>query len=116
MTAIQGLRLKLVAEVDFRKSEVTNWTELAKKGMIARHLGENEVVLLVNKKRTQIVFVSAAKAWPGRKHAISIVHSRRLRITSGGSWNPLMLNNYAEEVGISLIGLKRFEDYYEELK
>jgi hypothetical protein len=96
------MRLKLVAEVDFRKSEVTNWALLAQKGQV-KHVSSNEVVCLVNKKRTQIVFVSAAKVVEGARHReINIVHSRRLRITSGGSWNPLMLSNYASEVGIEL--------------
>jgi len=42
-----------------------------------------------------------------------VVDSRRLRI-SGGAWSPLMLQNYANAVGLNLVGIKRFEQLYDE--
>ena len=44
---------------------------------------------------------------------VQVLSSRRLRIST--KWNPLMLANYAERVGLKLEGLKRFETYYQEL-
>jgi hypothetical protein len=42
----------------------------------------------------------------------------RILTASGGKsvWNPLMLKDYAEEQGIDLDGLKKFEEYYKKLR
>ena len=41
-----------------------------------------------------------------------VLSSQLYRILGGGTWNPHMLQNYANEVGIVLEGIPRFEKYY----
>lgn len=107
------LRLKFIAEADFRKSEATIWQEKAAAGELPP-LRPGEVVCFISTNRRQIVFVQAPREW----HTASsldcqVFASRRLRLTRGG-WNPLMLKNYAEEVGLVLDGLRRFEEHFRE--
>ena len=40
-----------------------------------------------------------------------VIDTRRWRI-EGGSWSPLMLQNYANDVGIDLVGFRRLEQQY----
>ena len=105
------LRLKLVVTADFRKTEQTNWIELEAAGEIPKNLKPGDVVCMVSSSRNQVVFV-----FPPYEHAhdgkvIRVINSRRLRI-SGGAWNPLMLQNYAADVGLRLSGITRFEEHF----
>lgn len=111
------MRLKYIAHADFRKSERTNFLELKKLKKLPA-LGKEDVVLLVSLSENQCVFVYGFVSYDtecvdGRERHVEICRSERLRIT-GSRWNPLMIRNYAERVGISIDGLKRFEDYYKE--
>jgi len=111
------MRLKYIAHADFRKSERTNFLELKKARKLPK-LGKGDVVLLVSLSENQCVFVYGFTAFDaecndGRERHVEICRSERLRIT-GSRWNPLMIRNYAERVGIKIDGLKRFEDYYKD--
>lgn len=109
------MRLKYIETVDFRKSEATNFFEQSKKQKWS--LKSGEVVCFVSGRGNQIVFVHPAEVndFVGSAKARGmIIRSERLRLTSG-SWNPLMLANYAKEMGIELEGIKRFEEHYKAL-
>jgi hypothetical protein len=121
MTDPKLMRLKLIAQVDFRKNEHTNYLEqaLAKQGKKSRKkfaLKPGEVVCLVSSSGNQIVFVynpgSVTDGHADFSVERKVLHSERLRLTSGGRWNPMMLANYAREVGIKLEGIKSFEEHY----
>lgn len=114
MSNLRTLRLRLIALVDFRKSELTNFNEVSAPAHIR---ATNDCVMLVNKQGTQLVFVygfsnvtdSREPAEGAQTH--QVLHSERLRLTSG-RWNPLMLANYAQRAGIELEGIRRFEEHY----
>jgi len=106
------MRLKYIERADFRKSELTNFFALKR-----RSLKPGEVACLVSSTGLQIVFVYA----PGHVHGgpedpdREVLRSEKLRLTSGGRWNPMMLGNYAQQVGLDLEGIKLFEVHYERL-
>ena len=107
------LRLKLIVEADFRKTEATNWQEKAAAGELPP-LKAGEVVCFVSGNRSQVVFVQAPTDFHTAGGLDAKVYaSRRLRLDRG-AWNPLMLADYAEQVGLRLDGLKKFKEHYEE--
>lgn len=112
------MRLKHIAKVDFRKSEATNFDTFrrarATKAVVAS-LGAGDLIMFINMSEDQLVFIHGFDTVSDGKQTLRVLSSRRLRI-SGGRWNPLRLANYAEEVGLQLDGLKRFEDYYKRLR
>ena len=111
---MRDLRLKLVAHVDFRKSEETNFLELQKAGKLPP-LRKGDGVLLISKSNNQLVFVEKidefnTETTGGRIVKARVCASQRFRIR-GTTWNPLMLQNYAERAGFKIPGIKRFEWY-----
>ncbi len=112
------VRLRRVARGDFRTSEHTMLMSLQPH---ERKLRGNDCVCFISGTGNQVVFVYAMKS-AGETRAtskyearpIEIVTSVRLRLTAG-SWNPLMLQNYAADAGLELEGLKRFEEHYSNL-
>ena len=111
VSASRDVRLRKVVTADFRKNEATNWQLLEDEGEIPRGLKADDVICMLSHTQTQIVFVR-----PPYEHAINgkvikVTASQRLRI-AGGSWNPLLLANYAEDVGLRLVGLPKFEEHY----
>jgi hypothetical protein len=105
------LKLRLVYKTDFRKNESTNYEAAVKEHELT--LRGDDVVLLVSKAWNQLIFVWRPTEMEGARGPIRVVSSRRLRL-QGGSWNPLMLANYAGSVGLELNGLKLFESRYQE--
>jgi len=117
------MRLKYIAQVDFRKSEETNFLEhhVQKRGrkfFKRSALKPGEVACLIASSGKQIVFVynPGLVAENDGLDERSVLHSERLRLTNGGRWNPLMLGNYASQVGIQLEGIRLFEQHFEEMK
>jgi hypothetical protein len=114
---VRELRLKLIVEADFRKSEETNFLELKKSGKLPK-LRKGEGVLFISKSKNQLVFVEQIEqmevdaSYGGRVRLVKahICSSQRFRIR-GAKWNPLMLQNYAEHAGFKIPGIKRFESY-----
>jgi hypothetical protein len=102
----------IILDADFRKSELTNWTEYVKKNPIV--LGKNNTVCFVSGSGRQLVFIlHQTKILSKRGDERMLLDSRRLRI-DGGTWDPYMLQNYANEVDIELVGIKRFEQIIKE--
>ncbi len=118
---MQRIRLKAIKfDVDFRKSELTNYDSFRRSKLWPGELGTNEAFLFVSRGGNQLVWVlnvSSVEATHADKRGYldrRMIDSRRWRIEGGTSWNPMMLQNYANEVGLELIGFKRFETVYEE--
>jgi hypothetical protein len=113
---MQTLRLKLVADCNFQHNEADNFNEIIKKHKIDQ-LAPNEVVCLKSLGGAQMVFMYRPREielTSGRGTAM-VYRSVRLRLTRS-TWNPMMLQNYANEVDIQLEGLRRFEDALPHLK
>jgi len=105
------MRLRYIERADFRKSEQTNFVEVQRRQKL--ELGAKDVVMLISTKGNQLVFVHGFDQYQNGVTR-QILRSERLRLTSG-TWNPLMLANYAESVGIKIDGIKRFEEHYKAL-
>ena len=106
------MRLKLVREVDFRKNEATNWAaEVVKRQQLA--MKPNDVVCFFSQTRNQVLFVWRPDEIKIGKRRIeaTVYRSQRLRL-SNGTWDVLMLQDYAEKCGIHLDGIRRFEDFH----
>jgi hypothetical protein len=109
------IRLRAIKfDVDFRKNEWTNYNEFKRSRSFPGDLKANEAFLFVSKSGNQLIWIlniiDSYVVSEGRVNK-QIVDSRRWRITSSQTWDPLMLANYAIEVGIELIGIKKFEDH-----
>ena len=109
------MRLRMVATMPFSRSEATNFDSIRTqlKGL---KLDRNDVVAFVSMTGNQVLFVynpGEILIRPGLRH--EVLRSVRLRLRGRQEWNPLMLVNYAAEVGIQLEGLKKFEDHYAKL-
>lgn len=115
------MRLKYIAQADFRKSEQTNFLEhhVQKRGRKLEKrqaLKPGEVACLVASSGKQVVFVYNPDRVGDGEEERPVLHSERLRLTGGGRWDPLMLGNYARQVGIQLEGIRLFEQHFEEMR
>ena len=107
------LRLKGVILCSFQRSEVTNLKLFRKLPYYPGDLEANEAFLFVSKMGDQVMFLfrDPLVDLGGRRRRVIV--SQRLRL-EGGSWSPYMLQDYAHKLGLHLIGIKRFEQVYEE--
>ena len=107
------MRLRFVLTCHFGKSELTNFNAVLQKhpefgNPESKHkLKPDDVVLLVAMSGNQLVFLHGFDEFEGSK----ILRSTRFRVSGRGSWNPLMLADYAESVGIVLTGLQAYENH-----
>ena len=116
------LRLKLIATVNFTYSEAENFKDVMKKNP-GVHLGPGDVVLLQSQSGGQMVFMyrpvdlnfETMECAGARRGGATAYKSVRLRL-SRSTWNPLMLQDYANEVGLELEGLRRFAEIMGETK
>ena len=112
------MRLKKVFfDIDMRKSPETTYAELKKKKELPA-LRKGDGILLINKARTMMQFVFPPVEFDTFNHveravSVNISASQRFKI-KGSTWSPYMLANYASEVGIDLVGHKRFEWHFKE--
>lgn len=117
------LRLKGVITCSFVRSEATNLDLYRKSGHYPGPLKNGEAFLFISKSGNQIIFIfksiSLEVAGQHRRGDgttnRTVIDSRKLRL-DGGTWHPYMLQNYANAVGIDLIGLKRFEQIHDEMR
>lgn len=115
------MRLRYVETVSFARSELTNFLDIIRRrpeftrGNAA--LGKDDVIVLVSLQGNQLIFVAGFhvieySVRPGIKERdVNVLRSTRLRLPNGARWNPMMLADYAKEVGIELKGLKLYEEY-----
>jgi hypothetical protein len=109
------MRLRHVATVDFRKSELSNYVDIVREHAQLSKLGKEDVVLFLSRGMDQVIFVHGFSEVHGDKGKSLFIRSVRLRMIRGSTWNPLMIVNYAKQAGIQLKGLKTFEEHYKEL-
>ena len=110
------LRLKaIVPNTDFRKSEATIINGFKRSRSYPGDLNSGEAFLFLSKTGNQLLwfFNNGAEIEGFMQRVIQIIDSRKWRVT-GGIWHPFMLANYAEEAGIELVGIRRFEEIYDE--
>jgi hypothetical protein len=111
---MQRYNLKAIKfDVDFRSSEQSNYEYYRKKKHFPGPPGKHEVYLLVSKSGNQLIWILNVGEVGKNGSQREVFDSRRWRLRRG-SWSPHMLENYANAVGLSLVGFKRFEDSYAE--
>ena len=104
------VRLKEIYETSFARSEMTNYRLWRKE--TTRSLAAGEALCIVSKTGNQMVFVWKPKLITyGGSNAEAFL-SVRIRLDSTKWWDGRMLRNYANQVGLELVGLKRYEQYY----
>ena len=106
------LRLKGIVVCSFQRSEATNLDLYKKEGHFPGDLKKGEAYLVISKGLNQIIFVFPPVVLDEQDDR-SALDSRRLRL-DGGTWHPYMLQNYAESLGIHLVGIKSFEKILED--
>jgi hypothetical protein len=116
------LRLKGVITCSFGRSEASNLRLYRDSAKYPGDLRKGEAFLFISKGGNQVLFVfrpvelevsSRHRKGDGSKTR-EVIDSRRLRL-DGGTWHPYMLQNYANEVGIHLVGFRRFEEVHKSL-
>lgn len=115
---LRRVRIKQIVTGDFRKSPRTLFDELKRNRKL--YQGDpkpGDVYVFISSTRNQLVFITGERAvmnWPGSRHATEqmLLDYRGWRIENG-TLSPLMLENYANSVGLSL-GLKTLEEWHAE--
>lgn len=111
------LNLRLVASVDFRRGVPRHYDELRARKLF-RDIREDETILLISQTGQQLAFVFREVALPGghgHEDSRAIGHFR-IQLDKKRTWNPAMLSYYAEQAGIELAHVKRFEDHLAHLR
>jgi hypothetical protein len=109
------LRLKGVVQCSFQCSEATNLRLYRQTGYFPGELERGEAFLFVARGCNQVLFLFADQQVDFDGVPRQVIDSRRLRLGTG-VWDPHMLQNYANAVGLDLIGIKRFEQIHEAWK
>ena len=114
---LTNLRLKAVIQCSFIRSEATNLNLFRETAYFPGELADGEAFLFISLMGNQVIFVfrnpiNFEDDVDGT--ILQVVDSRRLRLDNG-FWNPHMLQNYAESVGLHLVGIKRFEQVHDEM-
>lgn len=115
------VRLRYIVRADFRKNEATLMEEVAKEIKQLR-LTKHDAVCMISGGGKILRFVFGFLEHDmvdARGNTVAgklqrILPSRTYRITAHGTFNPLMLANYAEAMGIELADIKKFESYVKE--
>jgi len=108
MSKMTKLRLKGVVQCSFARSEATNMRLYRQTGHFPGELERGEAYLFVAKGQNQVLFLFADVQVDFDGVSRQVIDSRKLRLAKG-TWSPYMLQNYANSVGLELVGIKRFE-------
>lgn len=107
--------LKEIYQASFNRSEMTNYRVWKKTKH--RELSNGEALCIVSMLGNQLVWVwkplviKAGMYETEREVFLSV----RIRIDSKSAWwEPGMLQHYAEQVGLNLVGLKTYAEYWDE--
>ncbi len=115
MTPLISITLAEINEAHFGRSEATMFDSLPKKTRDG--IQENTAVCFISRTGNQLCFVWRNKVVyrPDGSTVVPALMSAKLRLRTG-TWSPDMLANYASEVGLNLVGIKRFEQHYKEIQ
>lgn len=117
--AMVDINLRRVMFINFRESEATHWNRFAtEERKLARDFRKGDAVCFVSLQRDQHYFVYGTRDIDnGHGEQCQVLVSHKGRIQGGrGSWNGKMLANYAEQLGLRLLGRKKYEDALAEIE
>ena len=108
------MKLRLLAvfqDVDFRINELNNYESIRRKKHWQGDPKPGQGYLIISRSQDQLLWVLGySKGETTRGTPRHIIQTMRLRVR-GGRWNPLMLQNYANDVGLELVGIRRYEEH-----
>lgn len=111
------VRLRVIFfERAFMYTDVSHWDWAREQPTFPKGgLGSGDCLLFLSRGMNQLLFLwSPTNTEDTQRHGKrTIFRSIRLRI-EGGTWNPLMIQNYANEVGLEFVGLRNFREQYTE--
>lgn len=108
------VKLKAVVLCSFVKSELTNLREFQEHRSYPGDLKPGEVFLFLSRGGNQVIFIlDDTEVVNG--HAYPTVDSRRWRM-EGGTWDPMMMQEYAGKVKLHLKGIKSFKEGFEAMQ
>lgn len=109
------MKIREIVTGDFRRCEKTLFEEYCKFNRI-HMLRPGEVIVFLSQKQDQLLFVYGWTSVEDPDFVANrlVLRSARHRLMHG-TWNPLMLRNYANAAGLAIEGLRRFEDFYKDL-
>lgn len=113
---MQKIRLRAIRYgCDFRRNEWTLYQDFrADKARYPGELKPGEAFLFVSCTQDQLIwFLHADELERDGKTPLRFIDSRRWRL-QGTTWNPALLGNYAQAVGIELKGIRLFQDAFNE--
>jgi len=109
------IQLKEVVFANFGKSEATLYKQLPSASK-ARLKKPGDAICFVSRSFNQVCFVFKPRVPPtAHSGGAQIIQSARVRITRG-TWSPMMFQEYAAEVGLSLVGLPGFQESFEKFR
>lgn len=113
------IRLKAIQfGTDFRCNEVSIFKKFEKDKNYPGALKEGEAYLFLSKKKDQLLWILHVDSpfyKKGRVEQLKFYDSRRWRIV-GSTWNPMMLADYAALVNVELVGFRKFEEMYDQIR
>jgi|GEM_PF-3860236 len=115
---MQRVRLKRILDEDFRKSPRTLYDEFrADKKRWLGELHRNETYLFISKRRNQLFFVLSDIVVINRPGTLHETTQRMLDFRwwhmEGSTFNSSMIENYANHVGLTIVGMRRMETWFQ---
>lgn len=106
------IRVRYVAQADFRRSELTNFYDPAVVPVDLRNrLRAGDAVCLHSGGGDQVVFVfKPATVTRVDGEEVEVVPSAKLRLPRNRRWDPLMIATYARDAGLEAAGLRKLEE------
>ena len=111
------MNIRRIEETDFRRCDIRIFAEFRNNNTsFVKKLAKDDIVVFISKQRNQMLFIHGVTEFfaadgSSIREALQSIRHRIL----GGAWSPLMLKNYAEEAGLQIEGLSRFEDHFKNL-
>ena len=110
---MRTMKLRHIETTSFSYSEETMYAMVSKEYVHLASLSKNDVVLFRSSTGNQLMFVFGFSELNTKHRVERYLRSERLRLPKHREWDPMMLANYANQVGIGLEGIKTFEQHLE---
>lgn len=102
---------RLVTGADFRHGIPWHVQQLRAERKLPSTMEPDECVLLVSRTQLSLAFVFPEMTFRSAQRERHAIAHYRVQLGESTPWNPLMLRNYAEQAGIEIAGIKRFEEH-----
>lgn len=109
------IRLREVVFAHFGRSEATLYSQLPPASKAKLKL-PGDAICFISRSFNQVCFVFKVGGAPSDARSDArVVRSARVRLTHG-QWSPLMFQEYASEVGLTIQGFPSFKQHFEKFR